>query len=159
MCVCARVCLRVLWSQLSHHVCSDASNRYANPDHWQDHTGCHGDYLPLQIPSVYGWRVALPARAGWHLTHTWPRAYPWRYGPTRSPSIAPASSLLTALGGRGRGRRNPSSKLLTTLKPVILAHHPAPLFSFTGKKYFSLPPKVSFQKMLVLVLSSLSLSL
>ena len=131
------VCVCVLWSQLSHHVCSDASNRHANPHHWQDHTGCHGDHLPLQIPSVYGWRMALPARAGWHLTYTWPRAYPWRYGQNPSSSISPASSLLIRLGGSGRSRRNPYCKLANGPENLSsLNLPPAPLLYFTGGKYF-----------------------
>lgn len=89
--------------QLSHHVCSDASKRHANPHHRQDHSGCHGDHLSLQIPSVHGRRMALLARAGWHLADPRPRAYPWRYGPVCCLGIPAAVALLPLLQELGGG--------------------------------------------------------
>jgi len=89
--------------QLSHHVCSDASKRHANPHYRQDHSGCHGDHLSLQIPSVDGWRMALLARAGRHLADTRPRAYPRRYGPVPCLGIPAAVALLEPLHELGGG--------------------------------------------------------
>lgn len=64
--------------QLSHHVWSDASERNPDSHHRQDHPGCPGDHLSLQLSRVCWRRVALPSRAQRHLPHPGPRASPWR---------------------------------------------------------------------------------
>lgn len=64
--------------QPSHHVWSDASEWNPNSHHWQDHTGCQGNHLSLQLSCLCRWRVAVPSRAQWHLAHTRPRAGSWR---------------------------------------------------------------------------------
>lgn len=101
----------LLLYQLSHHVCSDASKRHANPHHRQDHSGCHGDHLSLQIPRVDGWRVAVLARAGWHLADTRPRAYPRRYGPAvpREPRAGALFRRCTSWEGASPG---PNARVL-----------------------------------------------
>lgn len=57
----------------------------------------------------------------------------------------------SGLGEAGRGRKNPYSKLLTTLKSFHPGLPPSSFCTLLEKNIFSLSPEVSFQKMLVLV--------
>lgn len=71
-------CCRRSSYQLSHHVWSDAPEWRSHPHYWQDHTGCPRNHLPMQLPRVGGWRMAVPARAQRHLANARSRASSWR---------------------------------------------------------------------------------